>query len=86
MAMGGSMTVKVEGKQVDVSAESCPSKKCFYLFADKGTFAPGKGYTSYHKQIWCVCGTRHLHGCPSTWQDARTLEKEREKERSKVKR
>lgn len=57
-------TVRVQGKSVDVSEKGCPRLQCFYLFADKGSFTPGRGYTSYYKKTKWVCGTRHLHGCP----------------------
>jgi hypothetical protein len=60
------MLVKIQGKRVDVLDKNCASRSCFALFADKGHFVPGRGYTSYHKEVkWC-CGTRHLHGCPTS--------------------
>jgi hypothetical protein len=42
----------------------CPTLDCFHVGEDKGTFAQGRGYTSYHKVARLVCMTRHLHGCP----------------------
>lgn len=56
--------IRVCDKNVDVSHPACRDQECFVLFADKGTFAPGRGYTSYHDKPRWVCGTRHLHGCP----------------------
>jgi hypothetical protein len=32
---------------------------------NKGSFTPGRGYTSYHKKEIPVCGTRYHHGCPT---------------------
>lgn len=58
------MIIRFDYKDVNVSKEICSELECFYLFADKGSFVPGRGYTCYHNRpIWC-CGTRHLHGCP----------------------
>jgi len=59
------MIIRVSGEDVQVADESCSAQlPCFYLFADKGTFVTGRGYTSYYnKTTWC-CGTNHLHGCP----------------------
>jgi hypothetical protein len=57
--------VRIEGKSVDVANEKCKGLPCFYLFSDKGTFTPGRGYTSYHKKPRWVCGRRHLNGCPT---------------------
>ena len=57
--------IKVEDKSVDVAYAMCRDQECFHLFQDKGTFAPGRGYTSYHEKPHWVCGTRHLHGCPA---------------------
>lgn len=37
---------------------------CYCPGEDKGIFAQGRGYTSYHKTPRLVCMTRHLHGCP----------------------
>jgi len=59
------MLIKVKGKMVDVSRADCGKRDCFHLFQDKGTFSPGRGYTSYHKKPRWVCGRRHLHGCPN---------------------
>jgi hypothetical protein len=51
---------------VDCSSDNCgPHLKCFVIGEDKGTYVPGRGYTSYHKQMALVCWTRHLNGCPS---------------------
>ena len=62
------MIVKHEGKNVDVVDRICPKRSCFHLGQDKGTFAQGRGYTSYHKTPRWVCWTRHLHGCPHPGQ------------------
>ncbi len=43
----------------------CRWRWCLHPGEDKGTFAPGRGYTSYHKTPRPVCMTRHLHGCPA---------------------
>ena len=32
---------------------------------NKGTFAVGRGYTSYFEVPIPMCMTRHLHGCPT---------------------
>ena len=61
------MNVKVDKKSVDVSHKDCPKMECFQLGQDKGTFAPGRGYTSYHDKPRWVCFRRHLHGCPVGW-------------------
>jgi len=43
----------------------CWARKCMWPGQDKGTFSPGRGYTSYHKHPRAVCSRQHLHGCPS---------------------
>jgi len=64
------MKVKVDGILVDVRNSECPKRPCFELGFDKGSFSPGRGYTSYHRDKkgkyveYPVCFTRHLHGCP----------------------
>lgn len=58
------MIEKIQGKKVDVCQQGCGRRSCFRLGQDKGTFTPGRGYTSYHKTPRWVCMTRHLHGCP----------------------
>jgi len=51
--------------KVDVSNPACGGHlPCFVVGEDKGTFAQGVGYTSYHKKVHLVCWTRHLNGCP----------------------
>ena len=42
------MMVKIEKRQVNVWDRECPSRECFTLGFDKGHFAQGRGYTSYH--------------------------------------
>lgn len=65
------MLVKIGNRQVDVKDQRCPDRECFALGFDKGTFAQGRGYTSYHTDSKGrrverpVCMTRHLRGCPS---------------------
>ena len=58
------MIVLHQRKRVDVAERNCPSLKCFWLGEDKGTYTPGRGYTSYHAKPRLVCMTRHCHGCP----------------------
>lgn len=65
------MLVKIEGRHVDVADVGCKSRSCFALGFDKGSFSPGRGYTSYHTDAKGqrverpVCMTRHLRGCPT---------------------
>ena len=65
------MMVKIEKRQVNVWDRECPSRECFTLGFDKGSFTQGRGYTSYHTDARGrrverpVCMTRHLHGCPT---------------------
>lgn len=40
-------------------------RPCYRAGENKGTFSPGRGYTSYFKKPIKVCGTRFYHGCPS---------------------
>jgi hypothetical protein len=64
------MIVKIERRNVDVLDSDCAKRSCFQLGFDKGTFSPGRGYTSYHQDSRGrriekpVCMTRHLRGCP----------------------
>lgn len=41
-------------------------RKCFWPAENKGSFTPGRGYTSYYKVPIKNCGTRMNHGCPHT--------------------
>lgn len=59
------MKVKINGKQVEVLDADCRTRSCFLLGQDKGTFVPGRGYTSYHAKPEWVCLQRMLRGCPS---------------------
>jgi len=65
------MLVKIGRKNVDVSSQDCASRPCFVLGVDKGTYTPGRGYTSYHRdgrgklKPRPVCETRHHRGCPT---------------------
>ena len=45
--------------------EYCPYRKCYAPGFDKGSFTPGRGYTSYHKVPQPCCMTRLTRGCPS---------------------
>jgi hypothetical protein len=65
------MLVKIGKQKVDVLEAACATRECFSLGFDKGSFTPGRGYTSYHRDAKGktiekpVCGTRHYRGCPS---------------------
>ena len=65
------MLVKIDGRSVDVCDKGCKGRPCFSLGFDKGSFSPGRGYTSYHTNAKGrrverpVCMTRHLRGCPT---------------------
>lgn len=64
------MKVKIGKLRVDVLDKKCPTRPCYTLGFDKGSYTPGRGYTSYHKVNgrfieYPVCMTRHLNGCPS---------------------
>lgn len=48
----------------------CLYRPCYVVGEDKGTFSPGRGYTSYHAEPRPVCITRHCHGCPAGPRDA----------------
>ena len=58
------MLVTIKRKRVDVVDRDCAKRPCFSLGVDKGTFVPGRGYTSYHKKQHWVCWQRHMTGCP----------------------
>lgn len=64
------MKVKIGKFNVDVVDKDCPKRSCYRLGFDKGSYTPGRGYTSYHKDSkgknieYPVCMTRHLNGCP----------------------
>lgn len=49
---------------VDCLEDVCAFRGCMSPGHNKGTFSPGRGYTSYHSQPKPVCLTRHLRGCP----------------------
>lgn len=75
------MLVKIGRRRVDVLRRDCGSRECFQLGFDKGTYTPGRGYTSYHRDARGrrverpVCMTRHLRGCPdnSVCEKCRTI-------------
>lgn len=64
------MIVTIQRRRVDVARSDCGTRECFRLGFDKGSYTPGRGYTSYHTDAKGrrvekpVCMTRHLHGCP----------------------
>ena len=58
------MFVKYGKLRVDVADRDCLTRPCFQLGFDKGSFTPGRGYTSYYKKERPVCMTRHVRGCP----------------------
>ena len=43
----------------------CWRRPCVSPGLDKGTYTPGRGYTSYHATPIPKCMTRHISGCPS---------------------
>jgi hypothetical protein len=44
--------------------DKCWARPCMRAGEDKGSFTPGRGYTSYYKKPKAVCVTRQFHGCP----------------------
>lgn len=64
------MLVKINRRNVEVLDRECRNRSCFSLGFDKGSYSPGRGYTSYHRDAKgrtvekAVCGTRHHRGCP----------------------
>lgn len=62
------MQLKINNRIIDALNKRCKEADCFHMFADKGTFVQGRGYTNYHDTVRWVCGTRHLHGCPNAGQ------------------
>lgn len=69
--LAADMLVTIKRRQVDVLDRGCAKRECFSLGFDKGSFTPGRGYTSYHTDSKgrrverAVCATRHYSGCPS---------------------
>lgn len=59
------MLVRIGDRKVDVLDKRCAKRSCFRLGFDKGSFTPGRGYTSYHAKELPVCMQRHLQGCPA---------------------
>jgi hypothetical protein len=43
----------------------CLMRPCFNKYERKGTFSPGRGYTSYSNRFEPVCATRMTRGCPA---------------------
>jgi hypothetical protein len=64
------MIIRIGKRNVDVARRDCAQRSCFQLGFDKGSYTPGRGYTSYYRDAKGhtiekpVCMTRHLHGCP----------------------
>jgi hypothetical protein len=59
------VTIKTKRGRVEVADKRCgPALACFVVNDDKGTFVPGRGYTSYYVHPHLVCWTRHCNGCP----------------------
>lgn len=50
---------------VDVLDADCLERPCYWFGFDKGSFTPGRGYTSYNEKERPCCLERHIHGCPS---------------------
>jgi hypothetical protein len=42
----------------------CTKRACFVPMLNKGSFTPGRGYTSYYDNPEWVCRNNHLYGCP----------------------
>ena len=42
----------------------CWARSCMQPGENKGTYAQGRGYTSYYDVPKPVCSRNHLHGCP----------------------
>jgi hypothetical protein len=53
---------------VDVCDRDWLQKSCYWPRPDPGSFVQGRGYRSNGNQGW-VCGTRHAHGCPLTFEE-----------------
>ena len=59
------MLVRIKGHgNVDVVDRDCAKRDCFVFGFDKGSYTPGRGYTSYREKALPVCLTRMVHGCP----------------------
>ena len=64
------MIVRIGKLLVNVLDAACPSRECYSLGFDKGSYTQGRGYTSYRTDAkgrrveHPVCMTRHLRGCP----------------------
>jgi hypothetical protein len=46
----------------------CLMRPCFNKYEQKGTYNPGRGYTSYSNRFEPACATCLNHGCPD-WRD-----------------
>lgn len=42
----------------------CMFRSCYNKYENKGSYTPGRGYTSYYSQFYPACGTRLNSGCP----------------------
>jgi hypothetical protein len=47
------------------SDDECWRRSCMAPGLDKGSFSPGRGYTSYYEVPIPICMTRHVSGCPT---------------------
>jgi len=57
------------GKAGCCEPDKCWARACMRVGEDKGSYAPGRGYTSYHSKPRPVCMTRHTRGCPHPLPD-----------------
>jgi hypothetical protein len=57
--------IKIGKVRVDVLDRKCPERPCYSFGFDKGSFSPGRGYTSYYDKPKPVCARRLYHGCPT---------------------
>jgi len=54
-----------DGRDAYVPYPECAWRSCLHISENKGTFAQGRGYTSYYKNPKLVCMQNHLYGCPT---------------------
>lgn len=52
------------GKSGCCDPDLCWMRECMWVGEDKGSYSPGRGYTSYHAKPRPVCSTRQNRGCP----------------------
>lgn len=58
-----------DGRDAKVYDEMCCARPCLLIGLNKGSFTPGRGYTSYHRNPWLECMERYLRGCPHPFPD-----------------